>query len=135
MMGDKYLELGNDEILVIKELFESNLPLGPYHFHSKFLMSPGQIASSIRKLSELQIIETDHAGLKLTSTGRSLIYKQRMVIFSAERSLEWKKVPSRMEREKTLSINTPYMPNRRYLEWGFFFNKYLGRNDISDKEV
>ena len=65
-----------------------------YLLHERYLLSPGQISRSLRKMLELGLVTYANGRVAFSSRGRVWIVKNRVKIFYAREELPWKKMPS-----------------------------------------
>lgn len=107
----------SEDIEFLREIFEVK-KISPYHFHQKYLLSPAQMARTLRKFLNLEVIEFKDNEAILTKTGESWIIENRKKIFMNSNKY-WKQVPEYMKQE-SLEINEVYKPNRKNLDSELF---------------
>ncbi|CAL2080800.1 helix-turn-helix domain-containing protein [Tenacibaculum sp. 190524A05c] len=110
----------SEDIEFVKELFDSK-QVNLYHFHEKYLLSPAQLARTIKKFREEGIIELNDDKISLTTKGEKWIICSRKKLFLNERNKYWKEVPLEMKQE-SIMINEFYKPNRNKLDTELFKN-------------
>lgn len=110
----------SEDIEFIKELYDSK-KVHLYFFHEKYLLSPAQLARTINKFIEEEIVELNNEVVSLTPKGEEWIICNRKTLFLNEKDKYWKEIPSEM-RQKTIGIKDLYKPNRNKIDKELFKN-------------
>lgn len=96
-----------------------------YHFHEKYMLSPAQLAKTIKKFESIDIVKmSNQYAIKLTVFGRKWIIKNRKLIFLSEKDKYWKIIPEYMLCN-SIEINQTYKPNDKISN--YIIKKYGGR--------
>lgn len=119
------LTLFSEDVEFLKELYYKNR-LDLYFFHEKYRLSPAQLARTIRKFEELDLIVLSCDQVILLDKGRSWIFANRKNIFLKEKSKYWKVIPVKM-CQKVLGVNELYKPNRKKIDKELFENTEDGK--------
>lgn len=114
------MEYYSEDIKFIKELFERK-KVNLYFFHEKYLLSPAQLARTIQKFVEEDVVELVNEEVKLTAKGEKWIICNRKSLFLHERKKYWKEIPTEMKQE-SIEINEFYKPNRNKIDTELFKN-------------
>lgn len=97
-----------EDAIILKRLFSRpDEWIDPYDFHQSNLLSPGQLARSIRKLLSEVLIEYQQERIRLTSYGREWTIANKSKFYKVNKS--WKDVPSEFKRPR-LNIDEVYLP-------------------------
>lgn len=67
-----------------------------YFFHENYLLSPTQIVISIKKLTEIDLIEKRGNRIWLKENARGTILKYKNKIFRTNKNENWRKIPVEM---------------------------------------
>ncbi|WP_321289383.1 hypothetical protein [uncultured Sunxiuqinia sp.] len=110
----------SEDIEFVKELFEKK-QVNLYLFHEKYLLSPAQLARTIKKFLEEEVVELNNDKVSLTPKGERWIICNRKALFLNEKKKYWKEVPVEMKQE-SIGINEFYKPNRNKLDTELFKN-------------
>ena len=106
-------EIQVEDRIILRSLFSSNGELNVYELHKKYLLSPGQISRSLRKLSSLDIISMDveNAIFEITENGREIILFNRRELFGRPLHKVWQNIPEEMLVAK-VEQDMPYLPRK-----------------------
>ncbi|HZV71033.1 MAG TPA: hypothetical protein VFG10_15875 [Saprospiraceae bacterium] len=108
------MEFYSEDVEFLKELYLRK-KVDIYFFHEKYMLSPPQLARSIRKFETQNIIIIEGRSIVLTEYGGDWIFGNRKNIFLSEKTKYWKVIPSEME-QKTIAINELYKPERNKID-------------------
>jgi|SRR5690606_5806859 len=114
------MELYSEDIEFIKELLDKK-KVNLYFFHEKYLLSPAQLARTINKFLEGNLVELNNEEIRLTLEGEKWVVCNRKSLFLNERKKYWKEIPSEM-KQASIDINDFYKPNRNKLDTELFKN-------------
>lgn len=114
------MEFYSEDIEFVKELFERKR-VNLYIFHEKYLLSPAQLARTITKFKEAEIVEIINEDIFLTHKGEDWIVCNRKALFLKEKNKYWKEIPPEM-RQESIGINEFYKPNRNKIDIELFKN-------------
>lgn len=112
------MKLFSEDILLLKELFKTG-KTELYFFHEKFMLSPAQLARSLRKFENEGLLIVKEKQVSLTDVGKEWIFENRKNLFVNEREKYWKKVPENMKVPQ-LGINQLYKPERKKIDKEIF---------------
>ena len=108
-----------EDRIIIRELYQNRGWINLYSIHLNYLLSPGQMGRSVRKLLIYQVIEQKGLNIRFNEKGFIWVLKNKKEIFLTKSNRYWLQLPQDMvkrEREK----DTPYMPNSGLLSKRFF---------------
>lgn len=114
------MEFYSEDIEFLKELLYHD-KVEIYLFHEKYKLSPAQLARTINKFMNQELIIFSNHTISLTEKGRNWIFENRRVLFIKEKKKYWKEIPEAMKQEK-IAINELYKPNRRKIDKELFKN-------------
>lgn len=114
------MDLYSEDIEFLKELYYRD-KIDLYFFHEKYKLSPAQLARTIRKFEEEELIVLDKRQVILNEKGRNWIFRNRRILFLKEKSKYWKNIPEEMKQD-SLAVNELYKPNRKTLDKELFKN-------------
>jgi predicted methyltransferase len=104
-----YFEVVDREIL--KNLLKQER-IDWYYFHEKYMLSPGQLSRSIKKLEELKLLVVEDDKIKITEEGRKTIISNRNKMLRKNKDEYWE-LPQEERKGITLGVNQFYLPNDR----------------------
>jgi predicted transcriptional regulator len=119
------MEFYSEDIEFIKELFERK-KVTLYLFHEKYLLSPAQLARTIKKFLDEGIVELNKEEVSLTPNGEIWIICNRKALFLIEKNKYWKEIPIEMN-QIPIGINEYYNPDRNKLDTELFKNLEDGK--------
>lgn len=103
----------------LSALFASSDWLDMFVFHEKYLLSPGQVASFMRRFEEGSVIEAQGGRARLTEFGRRWVLANRAVIFLVSNRV-WAEAPQIMVEAARINPFEPYLPDLKRLQERFF---------------
>jgi DNA-binding PadR family transcriptional regulator len=127
-MKFNYDNVQSEDRILIKLLFVKKI-LDIYELHTKYKLSPGQIARSLEKLladNLLHIVEKENSIMvSLTDFGRTWLIENGNWVLFGSRTLHWKEIPKSFMRQST-SESKPFIP--RTIELRRFVNDLISRD-------
>ena len=108
------MDLYSEDIELLKWLYSKD-KIEFYFFHEKYRLSPAQLARSLKKFFDLELIEIDNVLIILTQKGREWIFHNRLKLFLSKKSKYWKNIPEEMKQD-TLAINELYLPFKKNID-------------------
>lgn len=112
------MNIYSEDILLLKELYEHNT-IDVYLLHSKYRLSPAQVARSILKFTNSNILTSTEDNISITEYGLNWIIANRNFIFLKKRDYIWKVIPEQFSQKK-LDINDFSIPKRKTLDKRIF---------------
>ncbi len=109
------------EKVILEYLYTKNKRIHIYKLYQIYNITPGEMSSSIDKLSKLKVVDLRHYKIKLTDYGKKWVLGNRTNIFFREKDLYWKSIPEHMQSNK-IENNQPYMPSKLKLDKNFFYD-------------
>lgn len=108
------MDLFSEDIEFLKELYYRD-QVEIYFFHEKYMLSPAQLARTIRKFEAEGIIVINDSTISVTTKGKKWIFAKRKELFLGQRTKYWKTIPLEMKQFK-IDINEPYKPRSSNLD-------------------
>ena len=110
------IKFNSSEIIILKELFNSNSKLSVYTLHRKYKLSPFMLNKSLKKLKNKNFIHINELTITLTKKGKTWILNNNNYLYVNEKP--WRKCPKEFLKP-ALAINKPYIPMYHYLDSTF----------------
>ena len=107
------MDINSEDRIFLKAIFASKESIDIYDIHKEYLLSPGQVSRSLKKLTKLDLVSVDFEAGKalLTENGLIKIVEKRKIFFGSFDREKWRAPPDEMLGEK-IEINAPYIPRR-----------------------
>ena len=90
------MKLYSEDIEFLKELYERK-HVDIYFFHEKYMLSPAQLARTIKKFTDKEIVEFEENLVTLTLKGEKWILSKRKSLFLKEKNKYWKDIAKVMK--------------------------------------
>lgn len=114
--------IGSPEREILRALYEARDWLDLYILHERYLLSPGQLSSAVRKFEAAGIVVSQELKVRLTDRGIIWLLKYRKSIFMSGHSRPWAKIRSNMRKEP-IDPFSPYLPTLKFVDENFFSKK------------
>lgn len=106
------MDLFSEDIELIKELIHYRR-LDIFLLHEKYRLSPAQVARSLRKFYEDDLIKITGTDIAFTEKGLLWIQENRINLFLNKRNQYWKDIPKEMRTKKEMKRGILYIPLKK----------------------
>lgn len=112
------------ERVMLATLFKSVDWVDLFIFHERYLLSPGQVASFIRRFEDAGLVAADIMAAKLTDLGRRWVLANRQAIFLTPDRV-WAEAPQILIEASRIGAFAPYLPDLKRIDERFFLHATL----------